>query len=535
MKEETPEVVPLPSSLLPSPSSILPPPLWPFLLLCALVAVLLDLGALHDHHHADSLLPVLVSQLRWTPFFWLQDRVGMLVPLLAMPVRDLFANLLVQGFLYLFSGLTAFFLLAHYVLRDRTYPLVATCSAAAFLALSPIDYRFDLFLNTFYGVWLALGLGGLVILEQRPGQGPGQGRVGLALVLLLLAHWVYSATAVVLGPLALFRGLLRHRQQDDRGRVALDAPRQARGFSRWLFQVTRSETVLTLFLLGLSFVAGLGFQKAAMLFPSPVTRTKMYAAAVDNWPLTWWLLTKHSWEALAPFAWPVFLALAVAVGLSLLTLPRVRRQAAPFLRAALVLVAAAVVFGLLVGTREWVRLNDCENRYYKPGVFLIQAALVILAVGPVCAAVCERTRRRLYLLTAPVLVMAALAGSGPPSIARVRAAVSPPAVVATTEAVVQHRCNYIAGNYWCVWPRVFHANMTLRERGEQRVVWGVTFRGQATCIHWDPAETAGMGVAIPRGDDEAGRYLSQFEFPPLQWVQDEPGARIFRPARSAGK
>ena len=41
----------------------------------------MSLGRLHEFHSADSILPVLVSLPRWTPFFWQQDRFGMLVPL----------------------------------------------------------------------------------------------------------------------------------------------------------------------------------------------------------------------------------------------------------------------------------------------------------------------------------------------------------------------------------------------------------------------------------------------------------------------
>ncbi len=46
------------------------PPLWPFLLLCGVTAIVIDLGSIHRHHHGDSLVPVLVSLYRWTPFYW---------------------------------------------------------------------------------------------------------------------------------------------------------------------------------------------------------------------------------------------------------------------------------------------------------------------------------------------------------------------------------------------------------------------------------------------------------------------------------
>ena len=167
------------------------PRLWPFLLVLASAAICLDLSTIHQYHASDSLLPVLVSLQHWTPFFWLQDRVGMLVPLLAIPFRHPLANLLVQDGLYIFSGLTAFLLLARYMLPNQAYALVGIGSASVFVALAPPGWCFNLFINTFYGVWLALGLAALVLLEV-----PSSGRV----------TWIKLAgtlTLLVLSPLGL--------------------------------------------------------------------------------------------------------------------------------------------------------------------------------------------------------------------------------------------------------------------------------------------------------------------------------------------
>jgi hypothetical protein len=68
--------------------------LWPYLLLCAGVALVVTLGDFHRGHTADTLLPILVSLQRWTPFFWEQDRIGMLVPLLTLQLRHPLLNLL---------------------------------------------------------------------------------------------------------------------------------------------------------------------------------------------------------------------------------------------------------------------------------------------------------------------------------------------------------------------------------------------------------------------------------------------------------
>src|SRR6266436_1471731 len=76
------------------------PPIWPFLVICAVVGSVVSLGTLHRSHCSDTLIPILVSLQKWTPFFWEQDRVGMLVPLLTLPLRNPFLNLLAQGAIY---------------------------------------------------------------------------------------------------------------------------------------------------------------------------------------------------------------------------------------------------------------------------------------------------------------------------------------------------------------------------------------------------------------------------------------------------
>ena len=88
------------------------PRLWPWLLVCAALAVWIDLGSLHRCQHADSLLPVPISLYRWTPFYWELDRIGMLVPLLALPFKNPLVNLLVQDAVNVFGGLAFLFLLA---------------------------------------------------------------------------------------------------------------------------------------------------------------------------------------------------------------------------------------------------------------------------------------------------------------------------------------------------------------------------------------------------------------------------------------
>ena len=89
----------------------------------------MGLGTLHDFQHADSLLTVLVSTQRWSPFFWGQDRFGMLVPLLAMPIRHPLGNMLAQGWIMTVAALAAPFVMARFLVgRDCAWTAIGACT-----------------------------------------------------------------------------------------------------------------------------------------------------------------------------------------------------------------------------------------------------------------------------------------------------------------------------------------------------------------------------------------------------------------------
>src|SRR5262245_37113347 len=129
--------------LLDSKTQTTPTSMLMMLTTCAGVATWVDLGTLHQSHTADSLVPILVSLYHWTPFYWGQDRLGMLLPLLALPFRNPLTNLLVQMGLSTFAALAAMCLLARYTLPHGLWQLAALLSAASFLALAPPWLRFE--------------------------------------------------------------------------------------------------------------------------------------------------------------------------------------------------------------------------------------------------------------------------------------------------------------------------------------------------------------------------------------------------------
>src|SRR5207249_4744853 len=126
-------------------------------------AAWMSLGTLHDSQHADSLLLSLISTQRWTPFYWGQDRYGMLVPLLAMPIRDPLRNLIVQGYLTTAAALLLPFLVARFLTAvPRQWFAIGTLTNVLFLFFASSDVQFDWLVNQPYGVAMAFGFASLL-------------------------------------------------------------------------------------------------------------------------------------------------------------------------------------------------------------------------------------------------------------------------------------------------------------------------------------------------------------------------------------
>jgi hypothetical protein len=497
------------------------------LLLCVVIACWIDLGTLHRFHDGDTLLPMLTSLYRWTPFFWHQDRVGMFIPLVAAPFKDPFVNILVQGALNVFSLLAFMFLIARYMIRDASYPVVAGLGIVAFLVLTPAKYRFDCFLHPILGLWLALALGGLVLADPQDGKRLSWRQWTLALALLMLAHWVYIAVMIVLVPLVVFRFWLSPRPGP--------SPRRGRVVFR-LLMANYGGAGVPLRLIVLAFLFGFALMKyIGHKARPPLASTEFGALSPTRWPNTWAMLLERTWEALSPQYWPYSLLAGTALGLIIvLAIPVLRRHSRAALRAATAMIGAGACYAVFLGTRRWMEMNDYHARYLMPSVMLWQGALIAIAVGPICASLSTVTRKWLYVLTVPTLLLAAICSYGFPSAAGVRRdldgiEINNTPVKAMTEEIVDANVTHVAGSYWTVWPLVFHANLVLHERGEARTIWGVTDRAQATTHLWK-VPTKDLCVAVPVGDiEEAEGYLKAFGFPPLEVTEKRFTVWILRP------
>lgn len=486
------------------------PPLWPALLWSAAAAMVLDLSPLHAHHHGDSLVLVLTSLVKWTPMYWEQNRLGTLVPLLALPVRDPLGNLLLQGWLNLFASLASMALLCRYLLRSAAWPVAAALYTALFLLLTSDGYQFEYLLSQPIGVSTALGLGGLLLAERA------QARRSRPLAVLggvscALAHWVNLGSFVTLLPLALLVPW------------AMSVRSGASSPAAWRRSAAPVGTVL--------FGALMGWVAARTL--GTWGSTAMGQAPVATWSFAWSQLLQNTRSAMGGHLPLALAGAAVAALLFLGARTWARRahagDAATGLLGAASGLGAALVGFLYVGTLAWTQVNEYAERYASAPVFLALASLACVAALPSVGALGPAGARRRGLLLAgcgALAVTTAAARYGPPSVSTARQALERDTPL--TRDLLDAGATHVLGTYWKVWPAVYRTLLVSHEEGRPHVVYGLTHRSWATHALWSAVPPEQLRLAILRDDPEEALWRETYGFQELELLEERATVRLYR-------
>jgi hypothetical protein len=416
------------------------------------IAAWIDGGRFHDGQGSDSLIPVLVSLQHWTPFFWEQDRFGMLVPLVAMPFHHPLTNLLVQDWLMCVAALLAPFLVARTVTRNASaWSFAGALANTLFFVSARPEVRFDWLVMQPYALSISLSAGALIAAERR-----GPAWTAAACAVMGLAHWVNSGVTLLLVPLVLARN----------------------------HDVVRSLIVIAA-----------GAAAGTLAIPLSPFRTPTNLIPITDWPAAWLQLAGTT---PTPLLYPALLgplALAGAAGAAALLM---RRDGRPALKPAAALFIAAATYWLAIATSRWVQMNLYYPRYVYPSMLLCGVAWSLVA-----ALLLRDHAARATALVVMVLVAFTVASYGIPSLRRVRSILDD-RFGAMTPDVITSGATVIGGDYWTVWPAVFHANLTTyREAVRRPPIYGLTFRSSATDGLW--RSNAAL-VAVRTGD----RALDEF-------------------------
>jgi hypothetical protein len=323
--------------------------------------------------------------------------------------------------------------------------------------------------------------------------------------------------------------------------MAAAAPsRRAGRLLAWLRGAWDAETALCLGLLAVGFLGGILFRLQVNCPGDPATLGLLPA---QRWPSAWATLAANTWDMAVhrkSHGSPRGHA-AAAAALCLLLLPGLRRQVGPSARAALTLVAGIAVYGLFVGTHQWVAVNSFHVKYWIPVLLCLYSAFAILLAGPVFAWAGPRAHRWLYLAVAPTAVAAAAGAFGSPSLARVRAAIEQQAQLGgvplpqCTADLLATRATHVAGTYANVWVNAFHANLALYERGEDRVIWAMTGRSMPTWDQWAHLPPEDMRIAALVHDQQVdcdATWFCKVFLPPLTRVEQHGTVWLYRPTET---
>jgi len=424
--------------------------------------------------NADSLVPIFVSLYGWTPFFWDQDRYGMLLPLLALPVRDPLANLVLQQLLRALALLAVPFALARTLgSRAAAFP-VGTAAVALGLAQRSLP---EFAVASFQPYPAAIVLVVLGLLGLSPARNP-RWRV-LGAIATLAAVWVAPTVLVWALPAAIariwaFAEAVRLRE----------AARGALPFA------------------AVSIASFLAVRALGWAWPGITRPTRVDLVSLGEWASGVLGLAGRWFETLHPAILVVNGALVVGVVAAAVAGQGVPRRV---LAAAVVPPALAALEVIVLAALWWVHGNGLSDRYLAAGTWLLclQPALV---AGELFVA--RTAFRGLGGKGIAALGGAAAAGLvawfGFPSLAATDRALDVQmnrSLAAAVRAANDSACTHLVGDYWRVWPVAFSATArrAAEETGES-IVWPLSGASRMIRKRWEVADWSTARVCVLAGD-----------------------------------
>ncbi|HET9551497.1 MAG TPA: hypothetical protein VFP50_00880, partial [Anaeromyxobacteraceae bacterium] len=91
-----------------------------------------------------------------------------------------------------------------------------------------------------------------------------------------------------------------------------------------------------------------------------------------------------------------------------------------------------------------------------------------------------------------------------------------------TDDLLEARCDLVAGDYWTVWPAVWHAALVARERGLPASPYGLAHRSNPTVPFWWGRPHQALRICRTRGPGsarEAARWLPAYGLWPVEVLE----------------
>jgi len=403
------------------------------------------------HHNSDTVLPALISIVDWEPYYWGDNRFGMLVPLLATPIRDYATNLMFQNALTVWSGLVAVWFIARLVsgFRDgRTGMMTAALVLCIAFAVFREHAALVLLIQSNYLPSLALLLAALSLSLSR-GVHPVARYAGVA-IMLFGSFWTNFANIVF-------------------------------GFSLFVLWPPSPEYPWRRRALACALVAACyGFSMATAAAYSPQIAHREFLPVSEYWTSLSKLLADAS-RVLVNMPAVIALLSAALLAVAFQRPWRQSRLIERWSHPAVVLIIASLIYIGAAGASAWVKKNNWDSRYISSQLLVIVCASASVLVKPLAGAVVQRLGQRTAPTVACLLVVAmATSAFGFPSRGRgteiLRKAMS------RDENWYAHpSCTHLVGDYWRVWKLEFHDRLI----GRKPPRFAVTDRAEWTRPEWN--------------------------------------------------
>lgn len=436
----------------------------------------------HADFNGDSAIYPLASTQAWTPFYWGHARIGMLVPLLAIPLRDPTINYLAQvsvASLVTLLGLVGL----HRILAPLGRGTALSLATLAVLAFGLALPGHHALLISNHGLGLALALAGRAALAS-----PHPGWWVLGGLGMILGIYSNQGLGPFMAALAAFEVVA----------AGWRARRGARPAGRWRRPLR----------LGLVVVASYATVRILSARLDLTGTTNLGFLPVSGWPHGWASLAANAvadWGPLGSWAWAL---LGLATLVAYRAGGRPRRVLLGRLRRSLPLAAASLAYAAALGITTHIAENEFHSRYVLPGLLVAVAIATSALAGAGRARWGRASALRRWLgprpgapsLAAGAAALVALAlNLGVPSISACEAAITR-LHGDLARRVVDSRCTHLVANYWRAWPAVLLANTELYRAGSSRQVFGVAYRAAPTMMAWLGADPAGFRVGVSPPD-----------------------------------
>jgi hypothetical protein len=82
---------------------------------------------------------------------------------------------------------------------------------------------------------------------------------------------------------------------------------------------------------------------------------------------------------------------------------------------------------------------------------------------------------------------------------------------------------FMIGDYWRVWPTIFHAHWKQLETGKPSEFYGLSHRSFSTRHMWKKLMQPGARLVALEGDSDLEKYLDIYQVPPARELERKHG------------